>query len=67
MFNLRNAFVQTLQAKAVQQNARENLAYWDRELTVQRNRLRRATWRRWTSTAWSCSGYNSSPIWRWRW
>ena len=39
LFNLRNAFVQTLQAKAVQQNARENLAYWDRELTVQRNRF----------------------------
>jgi outer membrane protein, heavy metal efflux system len=39
LFNLRNAFVQTLQAKAVQQNARENLAYWDRELTVQRQRF----------------------------
>jgi cobalt-zinc-cadmium efflux system outer membrane protein len=37
---LRDAFVQTLQAKAVQQNARENLDYWDRELTVNRNRLR---------------------------
>ncbi len=40
LFNLRDAFVQTLQAKAVQQNARENLDYWDRELTVNRNRLR---------------------------
>jgi len=39
LFNLRNAFVQTLQAKAVQQNARENLEYWDRELTVNRNRF----------------------------
>ena len=39
LFNLRNAFVQTLQAKAVQQNARENLAYWDRELDVNRKRL----------------------------
>jgi len=39
LFNLRNAFVQTLQAKAVQQNARENLGYWDRELTVNRNRF----------------------------
>jgi cobalt-zinc-cadmium efflux system outer membrane protein len=39
LFNLRNAFVQTLQAKAVQQNARENLAYWDRELEVNRKRL----------------------------
>ena len=40
MFNLRNAFVQTLQAKAVRQNARENLEYWDRELAVDRNRYR---------------------------
>jgi cobalt-zinc-cadmium efflux system outer membrane protein len=38
VFNLRSAFVQTLQAKAVLQNARENLEYWDRELDV--NRLR---------------------------
>jgi len=38
-FNLRNAFVQTLQAKAVLQNAQENLAYWDRELAVNRTRF----------------------------
>jgi len=38
LFNLRNAFVQTLQAKAVLENAKENLAYWDRELAVNRNR-----------------------------
>jgi cobalt-zinc-cadmium efflux system outer membrane protein len=40
LFNLRNAFVQVLQAKAVQQNARENLVYWDRELGVNRTRFR---------------------------
>jgi len=39
VFNLRNAFVQVLQAKAVLQNARENLDYWDRELAVNRNRF----------------------------
>jgi len=39
LFNLRNAFVLVLQAKAVQQNARENLVYWDRELDVNRKRL----------------------------
>jgi cobalt-zinc-cadmium efflux system outer membrane protein len=39
VFNLRNAFVQVLQAKAVLQNAQENLAYWDRELDVNRLRL----------------------------
>jgi len=38
VFNLRNAFVQTLQAKAVLENARENLDYWDRELGINRTR-----------------------------
>ena len=38
LFNLRNGFVQTLQAKAVLQNAQENLAYWDRELAIERKR-----------------------------
>jgi len=40
LFNLRNAFVQTLQAKAVVQNAKENLEYWDHELDVNRNRFK---------------------------
>ena len=39
LFNLRNAFVNVLQAKAVLQNARENLDYWDRELDIHRKRL----------------------------
>jgi len=38
-FNLRGAFVQLLQAKAVLVNAKENLAYWDRELGVFRTRF----------------------------
>jgi cobalt-zinc-cadmium efflux system outer membrane protein len=38
IYTLRTAFVQTLQAKAVLANARENLDYWDRELTVNRTR-----------------------------
>jgi cobalt-zinc-cadmium efflux system outer membrane protein len=40
IFNLRTSFVQVLQAKAVLQNARENLAYWDRELDVNRTRFK---------------------------
>jgi len=40
VFNLRSAFVQTLQAKAVLENARANLAYWDRELEVNRIRFK---------------------------
>jgi cobalt-zinc-cadmium efflux system outer membrane protein len=40
VFNLRGAFVQVLQAKAVLQNAQENLAYWDRELDVFRLRFK---------------------------
>ncbi len=40
LFNLRNAFVQVLQGKAVLQNAMENLDYWDRELDVNRKRFK---------------------------
>jgi cobalt-zinc-cadmium efflux system outer membrane protein len=38
LFTLRNAFVQVLQAKAVLENAKGNLQYWDRELDVNRKR-----------------------------
>lgn len=40
ILNLRSAFVGTLQAKAVLQNARENLAYWDHELVVNHERFK---------------------------
>jgi cobalt-zinc-cadmium efflux system outer membrane protein len=40
IFNLRNAFVQTLQAKAVLENAKQNIDYWDHELDVQRTRFK---------------------------
>src|ERR1700683_1750198 len=36
LFNLRNAFVQVLQAQAVLSNANDNLIYWDRELGISR-------------------------------
>ena len=39
LFDLRNQFVQTLQAKAVLALARENLAYYDHVLTISRDRL----------------------------
>jgi len=39
LFNLRSAFVDTLQAKAVLQVARENLSYYDSVLQVSRDRL----------------------------
>ena len=39
VFNLRSAFVNVLQSKAVLQNAQENLEYWDRELEVSRTRF----------------------------
>jgi outer membrane protein, heavy metal efflux system len=39
VFNLRSAFVQVLQAKAVLQNATENLQYWDHELGINRIRF----------------------------
>jgi len=40
VFTLRAAFVSVLQAKAVLQNAQENLAYWDKELDVNRTRFK---------------------------
>jgi cobalt-zinc-cadmium efflux system outer membrane protein len=40
LFGLRNAFVQTLQAKAVLALARENLEYWDRVLAVSNDRFK---------------------------
>jgi outer membrane protein, heavy metal efflux system len=40
LFNLRNAFVQTLEAKALLANAQENLDYYDRELSINRDRFR---------------------------
>jgi cobalt-zinc-cadmium efflux system outer membrane protein len=40
LFTLRNAFIQVLQAKAILQNARENLDYWDHELEVNRTRFK---------------------------
>jgi cobalt-zinc-cadmium efflux system outer membrane protein len=40
VFNLRTGFVSVLQAKAVLQNARENLTYWDHELDINRTRFK---------------------------
>ena len=40
VFNLRSAFVGVLHAKAVLQNSKDNLAYWDRELDVFRVRFK---------------------------
>ena len=39
-YQLRNAFVQVLQAKAVHANAADNLKYWDHELDISRERLK---------------------------
>jgi cobalt-zinc-cadmium efflux system outer membrane protein len=39
LFNLRSAFVSTLQAKTVLQLARDNLAYYDHVLDISRNRF----------------------------
>jgi cobalt-zinc-cadmium efflux system outer membrane protein len=40
VFNLRSAFVATLQAKAVLENAKQNLEYWDHELDINRKRFK---------------------------
>jgi cobalt-zinc-cadmium efflux system outer membrane protein len=39
-YQLRSAFIQILHAKAVRDNASENLKYWDNELDISRERLR---------------------------
>jgi outer membrane protein, heavy metal efflux system len=39
MFNLRDAFVRVMQAKAVRGVARENLEYYDKEIAIGRDRL----------------------------
>jgi cobalt-zinc-cadmium efflux system outer membrane protein len=39
LFSLRAAFVQTLQAKALLDNAKENLEYFDKELAINRSRF----------------------------
>ena len=39
LFNLRSAFVSTLQAKEVLQMAKDNLAYWDHVLEISRDRF----------------------------
>lgn len=39
LFNLRNAFVQTLQAKALLANSQENLEYFDKEFGLHRDRF----------------------------
>jgi len=40
LFNLRSAFVQTLQAKALLASAQENLDYFDRQLSINQDRYR---------------------------
>jgi cobalt-zinc-cadmium efflux system outer membrane protein len=49
VFTLRGAFVQTLQAKAVLENAQQNLA------------SRPAIWPKWIWTGWNCSGCSLNP------
>ena len=40
IFNLRNAFIQILQAKAVRELAKQNLTYYDHELDISRDRYK---------------------------
>jgi cobalt-zinc-cadmium efflux system outer membrane protein len=40
LFNLRSAFVLTLQAKALLADAKENLAYYEKELSIDRDRFK---------------------------
>ena len=40
IFNLRNSFVQTLQAKAIRELAKQNLSYYDHELLIGQDRYK---------------------------
>lgn len=40
VFSLRSTFVALLQAKAILENAKENLTYWDHELDINRTRFK---------------------------
>jgi hypothetical protein len=63
VFNLRGAFVQTLQAKAILDLARDNLAYYDRLLGVSRTASAPAIYRRSTCSAWIYSERSTNPMW----
>ena len=60
LFNLRSAFVQTLQAKAVRGVAKENLAYYDRVLGISRTNSKPVILRKWISTVWRFSAFSTS-------
>ena len=61
LFNLRNAFVQTLQAKAVLRVSIDNLAFCDHVLESAATATKRAILRRSISTGWSCSASSMNP------
>ena len=60
LFNLRSAFVSTLQAKAVLQLAKDDLAYYDHVLDISRDRFKPVTSRKSISTGWNCSACSMS-------
>jgi len=64
LFNLRSAFVQTLQAKAVLQVSKDNLEYYDRVLKISSDRYQAGTSRRSISIDWSCRGCSTNPTFR---
>ena len=64
LFNLRSAFVDTLQAKAVLELAQADLAYYDKIIQISRDRFEPATSRRSIWTASNCCASNMK--WRFR-
>ena len=67
LFNLRTAFVQTLEQKAILNLTRESLTFYNRLLDVSNERLKRATSREWISNGWYYSGSSLKPTFRLRW
>jgi hypothetical protein len=67
VFNLKSAFVQTLQAKAVLENAKENLSTGTGSSRSTARVSEPAIWLRWIWTAWSCSACSLNPTSKPRW
>jgi len=60
LFNLRGAFVETLQEKAILSLAKENLAYYDHVLDVNRERYKAGGIAQVDLSVWNCRGFSIS-------
>ena len=67
LFNLRNAFVGILQAKAVLRLAQDNLDYYDKILTISQDRFQTVDIAKIDFDRLQCSGCSTNPICKLPW